>query len=139
MRFIPTWFHGIVDYLTVGTLAVVPRILGWNKPATTALTVASGGLLTYSMLTRYQLGLIKVLPMPVHLTLDAMSGVALCSAPFLIPASKKQRPALLIGFLSFGVMELFFALFTKTQPEVPLSDVIDSVEFRSESLQEQLS
>src|SRR5262249_50837712 len=45
MRLIPTWVHGILDYLTVGALLAVPRLVGWNKPATTTLTVAAGGLL----------------------------------------------------------------------------------------------
>ena len=119
MRFIPTWFHGIVDYLTVGALLAVPRLLGYDKAAATTLSVASGGLLGYSLCTRYQLGLLKWIPMPIHLTLDGISGATLCAAPFVLPASKKQRPALVAGFLAFGLMELFFALFTKTRVEEP--------------------
>lgn len=139
MRFIPTWLHGIVDYLTVGALLAVPRALGWNKPATTTLTVAAGGLCSYSLLTRYELGLVKWVPMPVHLVLDAMSGVALCAAPFLLPVKKNQRGPLTAGFLAFGLMEIFFALFTKTRQTYPQLDLITSTEEAVVSLQEQLS
>jgi hypothetical protein len=138
MRFIPTWLHGIVDYLTVGALLAVPRVRGWNKPATATLTMAASGLLGYSICTRYELGLLKWIPMPVHLALDGMSGAALCAAPFLLPAKKKQRGALTLGFLAFGLMELFFALFTKTRLSAPELDVVVFEAEMVESLQEQL-
>jgi hypothetical protein len=137
MRFIPTWLHGIVDYLTVGALLAVPRALGWNKPAMTTLTAAASGLLGYSLCTRYELGMFKWIPMPVHLALDGMSGAALCAAPFLLPAKKKQRGALALGFLAFGLMELFFALFTQTRPSAPELDVLVFEAETVEPLQEQ--
>jgi hypothetical protein len=138
MRFIPTWLHGVVDYLFVAKLLAAPRLLGWNKPATTTLTVAAGGLLGYSLLTRHELGLLKWIPMPAHLALDGMSGAALCAAPFLLPTKKKERPMLFAAFLAIGLFELLFALFTKTQP-VFLEPEAYLEEERVASLQEQLS
>jgi hypothetical protein len=138
MRFIPTWLHGIVDYLTVGTLFAAPRILKWDKASTTTMTAAAGGLLGYSLITRYELGVFKWLPMPGHLAMDAASGAALCAAPFMLPLKKKQRGMITTGFLMFGVMELFFALFTKTQP-VLLEPEAYVEQDLVESLQGQLS
>jgi len=84
---------------------------GWNKPATNTLSVAAGGLLGYSLCTRYGLGLLKVISMPAHLVLDGMSAAAL-----LLPVNKRQRNAQIAGFLAFGLMEVAAALFTKTRP-----------------------
>lgn len=55
----------------------------------------------YSLLTNYELGLVKMLPIPLHLALDAASGVLLASSPWLFGfASKGSRywlPHALVG------------------------------------------
>jgi len=134
MRFIPTWLHGILDYLTVGTLLALPRRLGWGRPATNALTGAAAGMLGYSLATRYELGLLKRLPMPAHLMLDAMGGAALCAAPFLLPLKKRQRGAITRGFLAFGLCEIAAALTARTRPAWTARDVGEAVGEMGESL-----
>lgn len=117
LRFVPTKTHGVLDYLSVVTLLVAPRALGWGPRPTTLLTGAATGTLVYSLLTRYELGLKKLLPMPVHLALDAASGVLLCAAPALLPEEDGAVGAALVGF---GAFEIAAALTTKTQPPVPI-------------------
>ncbi len=69
--------HGVLDFLTAGTLAALPRALGWGERVTNALTNVAIGTLGYSLLTNYEYGVLRVLPMRGHLAIDAMSGVAL--------------------------------------------------------------
>jgi hypothetical protein len=64
MKPISTRTHGIVDYLSVATLYGLPRLLRWNAEVARLLTGVAAGTLGYSLLTRYELGLVKVLPMP---------------------------------------------------------------------------
>lgn len=113
---ISTKAHGVLDYLTVGTLLALPRALGWDKKVTTWMTGMAGGTLLYTALTRYELGLIKVLPMRGHLWLDAMSGLAFCAAPLLLPDEEQ----LVVGSLvAIGVFELAAALTTEPRPALP--------------------
>lgn len=116
LRFVSTKTHGVLDYLSVGTLVAVPRLLGWSPRVTNLLTGAATGTLVYSLLTRYELGLKGVLPMTTHLTLDALSGALLCAAPALLPDEDDVVVAALVGF---GAFELGAALTTKTESPVP--------------------
>ena len=112
-KLISTRTHGVLDYLSVGTLLAVPRALGWGPRVTNLLTGAAVGTLAYSLLTRYELGLVKVLPMPAHLALDAIQGALTCAAPALLPDEDGSVAVALVGL---GVFELGAALTTKTRP-----------------------
>ena len=113
LRFVSTKAHGVLDYLSVGTLLAAPRLLGWGPRVTNVLTGAAAGTLLYSLLTRYELGLFKTLPMPAHLALDGMQGALMCAAPVLFKEEDGSVAAALVGL---GVFELGAALTTKTAP-----------------------
>jgi len=74
MKRIPTRAHGILDYGTAAACLALPRRTGWTPEAAWLMT--GGGLfaLGYSLLTRYELGLVRVLPMQAHLALDVAFG-----------------------------------------------------------------
>lgn len=116
LRFVPTKTHGVLDYLSVATLLAAPRALGWGPRATTLLTGAAAGTLVYSLLTRYEFGLKKLLPMPAHLALDAAGGALLCAAPALLPDEDGSVGAALVGL---GAFEIAAALTTKTASPAP--------------------
>ena len=48
------------------------------------MRLAGTGAIAYSLLTDYELGLMRLLHMPAHLALDAMSGALLVSSPWLL-------------------------------------------------------
>ena len=113
MKLFSTRVHGVLDYLTAGMLFALPRVFGWSEAVTRLLTNASIGTLVYSVLTRYELGLIKVLPMKGHLTLDALSGGLLCAAPFTFLDEDTPVTGALVGL---GAFEIMAALITETEP-----------------------
>jgi hypothetical protein len=113
MKLISTKTHGILDYLTAGAMLTLPRALGWSETATRLLTGAALGTAGYSLLTRYELGLVQVLPMRAHLTLDAVGGAMLCAAPLLLPDEESEVKGALVGL---GLFELAAALTTETEP-----------------------
>lgn len=79
------------------------------------LTGAALGTLGYSVMTRYELGLLKLLPMKGHLTLDFVNGATLATAPFLL-LQEEERDATTTGLLiGLGVYEIAASLLTRTQ------------------------
>lgn len=112
---VSTKTHGMLDYAAVPMLLALPRVFGWSPPVRTLLTAAGLGTLAYSLLTRYELGVKPVLPMPGHLALDALSGATLMAAPWLLGERDTATAAALVGL---GAFELGAALTTQTEPGV---------------------
>ena len=57
--------------------------MGDEPRAALALWLAGGEATAYSLITDYELSLVRLLLMPVHLALDAMSSALLVSSPRL--------------------------------------------------------
>ena len=114
MRFIPTPVHGVLDYLTAGVLIAAPSLLGFRRGgAQTWLPMALGvGTIAYSLLTDYELGLVKVIPMPVHLALDAANGALLSASPWLFGFAEEVSTP----HLGLGLFEIGAAAFSQTAP-----------------------
>ena len=90
LRVIPTGVHGTLDYLASGVNLILPWLLRLEDEPPAALTprLAGGMGAGYSLITDYELGAVKVLPMPAHLALDAAKGVLLASSPWLFGFAK---------------------------------------------------
>jgi hypothetical protein len=115
---ITTKTHGMLDYLSVPTLLILPRALHWGEKMTNLLTGAALGVLGYSMMTRYELGIFKVLPMKGHLAMDMVSGAMLAAAPFLL-LDEQERSGTMIGMLlGIGAFEIAAANLTQPQPSL---------------------
>lgn len=115
MRFINTLTHGALDYGSALVLIILPFILGIGGTAA-GWTLLIAGLLVLgaSALTRYELGLVRVLPMPVHLAGDALVGVFLIASPWLFGFADE----IVWPHLVFGIAEIGAALTTRTHSPV---------------------
>lgn len=114
MRFIPTRVHGVLDYLTGVVLIAFPWLLGFDEggPQTWLPVVLGAGAIVYSLLTNYELGVVKTIAMPVHLGLDAASGLLLAVSPWLFQfADRGWAP-----YVVLGLFEVAVALLTQTAP-----------------------
>ena len=106
MRLIPTRVHGVLDYVTAGVLIAAPAMLGFRKHGMqTWLPIALGvGTIGYSLLTDYELGLFKIIPMPMHLALDAANGALLAASPWVFGfAEEISAPHLGLGLFEIVV------------------------------------
>ena len=85
MRFIPTKFHAPLDYIVGAALIAAPWIFQFSEhTAATIVPVVLGiGLIAYSLITDYELGVWKVAPMAVHNLLDIAAGAVLAASPFI--------------------------------------------------------
>lgn len=114
MRFIPPRPHGVLDYLISVLLMASPWLFGFaTGGAETWLPVVVGAAaLISSIFTDSELGLVRKIPMPVHLTLDLVSGAVLAVSPWLLGfAGRVWAPHLIIGLFEIGA-----SLTTRTTP-----------------------
>lgn len=87
MRFIPTKVHGVLDYVVAIALIFAPLIFGFSSSGGAAVVipiVLGIGLFVYSLFTQYELGLVKLIKMPVHLVFDVVASLFLIASPFLL-------------------------------------------------------
>lgn len=117
LRLIPTQVHGIIDYVTGGTLVAAPELLSVKDVPEAALTLRLMGIgaTAYSLLTDYELGVAKLLPMPTHLALDAASGALLASSPWLFGFARNGTRYWLPHAL-VGMSEIMAAVTSQTTP-----------------------
>ena len=75
-RIIPTKVHGSLDYLASGVNLAFPRLLGLHDAPWAARVPHIDGAAGagYSLITAYEFGALKVLPMPAHLAFDAVKA-----------------------------------------------------------------
>jgi hypothetical protein len=114
MRFLSTKAHGVLDYLMGIILIAAPWIFGFARGgAETWIFVALGaGALLYSLLTDYEMGAAKVISMPMHLTIDLLSGIFLAASPWIFGfADEVYMPHLI-----FGILEVGASLVTQKEP-----------------------
>lgn len=117
MRFIPTRVHGVLDYVHGATLLAAPELLRTkDEPRATLVSrLAGGGATVSTLMTDFELGAVKAIPVPAHLMLDAVSGALLAGAPWLLGYAKGgTRYWLPHAFV--GAAEVFAAAATKTEP-----------------------
>ena len=112
-QLIPTKVHGYIDYLTAALLPVLPRVLDYDHTVTHLHDAVAGTTLASSLLTDYELGAIKLIPMQGHLALDAMTGAGLIVTAAAMDEEDAAPRSCLAGL---GLVFLAAALCTKTQP-----------------------
>ncbi|WP_106476772.1 SPW repeat protein [Phytohalomonas tamaricis] len=115
MRFLPTRVHGIIDYVVGVFLIFVPYLFGFadGTAAQWIPMLLGASAILYSLLTRYELGLFRLIPMPAHLGLDALSGLFFIISPWLFGfADRVFWPHVILG-----LFEVVASLVTRTAPE----------------------
>jgi hypothetical protein len=114
MRVIDSRIHGVLDYLMGVLLIASPWLLGFaNGSAAQWIPVIVGVMIIgQSLMTDYEMGAVKVIPLPVHLNLDIISGIFLAISPWLFGfADLIYWPHLI-----FGVGEVMAGLMTRQNP-----------------------
>ena len=83
--------------------------------------VLGAGLLLYSLLTDYELGIpaLRVIPMSVHLIVDFVAAAFLAVAPFLFGYSNQGLNVWLPQVIA-GVSVMLLVLVTQTHPQLSL-------------------
>ena len=111
MKRMSTRVHGYLDYITGVFLIAAPFIFGFDtsNPESEILVILGIALLLYSFFTRYELGFIPLISMPVHLAMDVVSGVLLVISPWLFGFADR----VFLPHLILGLFEITAALMTR--------------------------
>jgi hypothetical protein len=109
MQIIPTRGHGVLDYVVGVFLVLAPWLFGFGNLGAATWTPVVLGLaaILYSAFTDYELGLVRVLPMRVHLGIDTIHGLVLGLSPWLLGfAVAIWAPHVMLGAFELLVIAL---------------------------------
>jgi SPW repeat len=107
MQMIPTRIHGMMDYAVGVLLIAAAWLFGFARDGaeTWVPVVLGAGVILYSLVTDYELGAVRWLPMPTHLMLDLGGGVLLAASPWLFGfADQVWTPHVIIGLIEIGTV-----------------------------------
>jgi hypothetical protein len=114
VKFLPAWFHAIADY-AVGVLLIVVALVDNGSAGSVATGVVVGAVvLVVSALTRYPLGIVKVLPFTVHSGGDYLAATLLIVAPFALNFASAEG-GMAAFYVVMGVAVLAVSLVTNYQ------------------------
>jgi hypothetical protein len=113
-RLLPAWLHAVADYAVAAALIIVASFSGGSGKAVGAGVVIGVVVLAVSMLTRYPLGVIKVLPFRVHSAGDYLAAVLLVVAPFTLNFNNSDT-GLTVFYIVAGLAVLAVSLVTNYQ------------------------
>lgn len=119
-RFIPTKVHGALDYIVGIALIAAPGLFGFMSmggPAVILPMVLGVGLILYSIFTKYEWGLIKVLGMPYHLIFDVLASALLALSPFIFGFYNPSMPNVWLPHVVVGITVIIVVIFSQPQPE----------------------
>lgn len=75
--------HGILDYALAALFLLAPTLFGFTETAATVSYVIGVVYIATSLLTKYPLGAIKVIPFPTHGVLESVMAVTWIIFPWV--------------------------------------------------------
>lgn len=106
-RPIDSTLHGALDY-SAGALLLTafPKLAGIEgTPSARQVRIAAAVHAGYSTITKYPLGIVKVLPYKAHLAMDALGAVGLGVTPF-VTGQFKRGPREWLPHVGLALFEL---------------------------------
>jgi hypothetical protein len=114
MKKISTKTHGVMDYISGLVIIASPWLFNFADGTIAQwLPVVTGVvLLLSSIMTNYEPGLVRIIPMPVHLWLDIFAGALLLVSPWLFGFADR----VFIPHVIFGLFEMGAGFMTQPNP-----------------------
>jgi hypothetical protein len=114
VKLLPAWFHAVADY-AVGILLIVVALVDNGSAGAVATGVVVGAVvLLVSALTRYPLGIVKVLPFPIHSGGDYLAAALLIASPFVLNFADAEG-GIAAFYVVMGLAVLAVSLITNYQ------------------------
>ena len=108
MKIIPSFVHGILDYIVGLALLAAPNIFGFADGPDSAVwipRILGIMILLQAIATDYELGVLRKLPFRMHLMTDYVVALFLAASPWLFGFNKQANnvwmPHLIVGLFIF--------------------------------------
>ena len=107
--------HGGADYVYAALTAILPEAAGFEEEEKAKLLsrIISGGTLAYTLFTRAEWGLFKLIPFKTHLRTDFTAGIFTLAAPWIFKFSKNKKAR--NAFLAIGLTSVIASLLTEPE------------------------
>lgn len=83
LKFIDARVHGVLDYALAAAFIFAPGVLGFGPDAANLSRIIGIAYLGASLLTKYPLGALKLIPFPVHGLLEALMAASWLAVPWI--------------------------------------------------------
>jgi len=116
---VTTRTHGILDYVLGLVLFLAPNLFGFadvEGPAVWVPRLIGALTLLQAITTRFELGLIKLMPMRVHLFNDYAAGIFLAASPWLLRFYDSANQRLWLPHLAAGIAIVVVTAMTEKAP-----------------------
>jgi hypothetical protein len=111
-RPISTRTHGIIDYAWATAAGTLPTRINGATSTARLVRGAAAAVSANSMFTNYEGGVLRVMPMRMHLKMDAVLGAVLVLAPWFLPRAERRYAAVPVAL---GAVVLLTSFLTKNE------------------------
>lgn len=108
--------HGIIDYLLIIFVFASPSIFNMEGNLCTITYILASAHLVVTVLTNFELGLIKVIPFRIHGLLEIVVSLTLASLSFWFYKNGNEFGFYFYMVLAIGIMIVFILTDFKTLP-----------------------
>jgi len=115
MKVIPKFYHGVIDYMSGLLLLIAPNVFGFANVGGAAVwipRIIGLLILLQAMSTDYELGLMKMIPISMHLMADYVISIFMLLSPFLFGFYDDSRTAMIL-MIAMGMIGLAAAYMTQ--------------------------
>jgi len=84
MKPINPLLHGILDYGLIAAFLILPGVLGFSQEAASMARIVGVVYLGAALLTKYPLGVLKLIPFPVHGILESIMAASWIVLPWVL-------------------------------------------------------
>jgi hypothetical protein len=110
LRSIGSWSHGIIDYAMVVLLFIGPRMIGFSGRQATFCYILAVVHLALTLLTRFPLGVLKIVGFPLHGAVEFLAAIVVLALPWIAAFARGVLSRNF--FVSIGLLLFFVWLLT---------------------------
>ncbi len=120
MKILSPRAHGYLDLVFIAGFVLAPAVLGFGSRAASLCYVLAALHTAITLLTAFPMGLLKMVPFPVHGGLEALMAPLLVAAPWLVGFSRVGSAR--IFYIAAGITLAAVWLLTDYKADVPSDD-----------------